>query len=548
MSSSFHPKPAFASAILALVVILFPQALCEAAPRDVLVPMRDGVRLATDVFLPDGSGPWPCVLSRTPYNKGGLRGAASPFVAQGYAFVAQDCRGRFASEGTYDPFRQDAEDGYDTLEWITREAWSNGRVGMFGASALGITANLAATQGHPALRCAYVIVAEGSARRNTVYTGGVYRKELNDGWLKSQRAENIIAETIRHPPGDRHWDWRELRDFHRRVSVPTYHVGGWFDIFAAGTIEHFSGLSQHGRGLAAGNQKLVMGPFAHGFLEGRLKFPKSDAASWLGQKEALRWFDRWLKDSKNGIDGEEPIQYYILGDPEDPKSPGNEWRSALSWPPPARPVSWFLQPDRELRRGIPAGEPGALSYDYDPRRPVPTVGGANLISGGKGPMDQRAIGERQDYLRFESEVLDAPIEIAGRVSADLYVASDAPDTDFAAKLVDVYPDGYEALLLDGILRARYREGLEREVFLKPNEVVAVEVDLGPIACVFNRGHRVALHVTSSNDPRFDPNPNTGKPLRADGEVRVARNSVHFGARQPSRLLLPVVREHGERRY
>ncbi len=514
--------------------------------KNVMVATRDGVKLATDVYLPEDEegGSWPCVLSRTPYDKNGLKGAAKGFVERGFAFVAQDVRGKHRSKGEYAPFRTDHHDGYDAVEWVARQNWSDGKVGMWGGSALGITSNLAATQVPPHLKCAYVIVAGASARSQTVFMGGVYRKKLNDGWLMLQGAGNAIEANVGNPAGSSYWDWREIADFHHRIEIPIYNSGGWFDIFAQGTIDNFVGLQARGAGLAAGNQKLLMGPWAHGALGGRLKFPGARAEQALNADRAYRWFERWLKGVRNGIDTEPPVRYYVLGDSEDPKGPGNEWRTARAWPPPSRPVSFFLHPGSKLKRGEPAAEHHTSRYSYDPDDPVMTVGGANLF-GGKGPIDQRAIGERKDYLRFQSEVLERPLEVAGRVWVDLFISSDAPDTDFVAKLVDVYPDGYEALLGDGILRARYREGLQKEVFLKKEEVVRLRIDLWSTAIVFNKGHRIALHVTSSNAPRFEPNPNTGKPLRADDEKRVARNAVHTGPSFPSRLLLPVVREYEE---
>jgi uncharacterized protein len=538
--------------ILALCCLALPAA--DPRQEDVLMPARDGTELATTIYLPPEGGPkWPCVLTRTPYNKDGARGQAREFVRRGYAFVAQDCRGRFQSKGEYDPFRTDHLDGHDAVEWIARQPWSDGKVGMWGGSALGITAHLAATQAPPHLLCAYVIVAEGSARSQTVYIGGVYRKELNDGWLTAQRAFATIGVSVRTPPSSPHWDWREMADFHRRIRIPIYEVGGWFDIFQQGTLDSFAGLEANGAGLAAGNQKLVMGPWAHGAIGGRLKFPDDRAAAALGGEDTYRWFDRWLKGIENGIDREPAVRYYVLGDPESPGAPGNEWRTAESWPPPAKITSYFLRAGKDgvrgggLAAGVPREEESATAYVYDPKNPVPTKGGGNLILGGKGPMDQREVGEREDYLRFSTEPLEEAIEVIGRIHADLYVESDAPDTDFVVKLVDVYPDGYEALITDGILRARYREGFEKEAFLKSGEVVPLRVDLWSAAIAFNKGHRIAVHVTSSNDPRFDPNPNTGKPLRSDTETRPARNAIHHDAAHPSRVLLPVTRQYGSQR-
>ncbi len=286
---------------IVVLSLLSSSALAEEKTFDVMVTTRDMAELATTVYLPAGEGPWPCVLSRTPYNKNGLRGFARQFVERGYAFVGQDCRGKHKSPGKWLPFRTDPEDGYDTVEWIARQPWSNGKVGMYGGSALGITTNLAATQAPPHLECGYVIVAPASARRNTVYMGGVYRKELNDGWLMSQGAADAIRDNIVNPPGSSYWDWREIAKFHRRIDIPIFQVGGWFDIFSQGGIDNFVGLQRHGAGLAAGHQKLVMGPYAHGRLNGRLKFPDSESGALAGD-DVQRWFARWLKGEKNGID------------------------------------------------------------------------------------------------------------------------------------------------------------------------------------------------------------------------------------------------------
>ncbi|MEM7233357.1 MAG: CocE/NonD family hydrolase, partial [Planctomycetota bacterium] len=238
-------------------------------------------------------------------------------------------------------------------------------------------------------------------------------------------------------------------------------------------------------------------------------------------------------------------QMKYLGDLVDPKAPGNEWRSAESWPPPNRPRSYFLQPNGKLSRDPVSSSTKtetAITYSYDPKDPVPTKGGNNLIFGGRGPVDQRGIKDRKDYLRFVSDPLERAVEMAGRVRCQLFVDSDAPDTDFVAKLIDVYPDGYEALVLDGIIRARYREGLMKEIPLEKGKVVTVEIDLWSTAYAFHQGHKISVHITSSNDPRFDPNPNTGDATRANDEKRVAKNTVHFSAARPSRILLPILRD------
>jgi hypothetical protein len=523
-----------------------PQTIQAAKPLDQMVPMRDGVKLATTIFLPDGNGPWPAVLIRTPYGKNTQATSSASWTARGYALVVQDCRGRFKSEGRYSPFAHDGVDGYDTVEWVAKQPWSNGKVGMFGASAMGITANLAAMADPPHLVANFVMVARSSIYSQSAFMGGVYRKELNDRWLKSQNAEWVITESLKHVVYDGYYDSNEMSKHWREIRIPVLNWGGWYDIFNQGNIENFVGLQEMGGGLAAGNQKLVMGPWGHGGID-EVKYPENSGTVFgkIALETALRWFDYWLQGKDNGIMEEPPVRYYTMGDVTDPKAPGNEWRTAWSWPAPAKMTSYFLASGGALAAKMPADQESADSYNYDPKSPVPTVGGGNLYLK-KGPMDQRAIGDRKDILKFATPVLASPVEVTGRVKVELWAESDAPDTDFMAKLVDVCPDGAERLVLDSAVRARFRDGFDHEVLMKKGEVYRFTIDLWSTSIIFNKGHRIAVHVTSSNDPRFDPNPNTGKPLRADTETRVAKNTIHHDRAHPSRILLPIVPANGKR--
>ena len=511
-----------------------------------MVAMRDGVKLATDVFLPasnNGKGPWPVVLMRTPYNKATMGAQSKQWTDNGYVFVVQDCRGRFKSEGKYFPFMDDHLDGYDTVEWSAKQSWSNGKVGMIGASAMGITANQASIMAPPHLVAMYVMVAPASAYQHAIYTGGVFRKEMNEQWLKSQNATDVLDLTIQHYKDDGYVDIREGSKHWQQVQVPVYNWGGWYDIFGQGNIDNFVGLQSRGGGLALGNQKLMMGPWGHGQLE-EVKYPANASQDLMGsmrnQSEPVRWFDYWLKGVSNGILEEPPVKYYVMGDVTDPKAPGNEWRTAQSWPPQSKITPYFMQANGKLSEAIVAEEKSSDTYKYDPKNSVPTIGGA-LLFGKKGPLDQRPIGERKDVLKFQTAVLDAPVEVTGKVEVELWAESDCPDTDWTAKLVDVYPDGTERLVLDSALRARFREGFDHEVLMKKGEVYKFKIDLWSTSLIFNKGHRIAIHISSSNDPRFDPNPNTGKPMRADGETRVATNTIHHSRVYPSRILLPVVK-------
>ena len=507
-----------------------------AKPIDEMVAMRDSVKLATSVFLPEGPGPFPAVLIRTPYGKGTQAVGYAAWLGRGIALVVQDVRGKGKSEGPYRPFMDDPTDGYDSVEWVAKQPWSNGKVGMYGASAMGITSNLAAMMQPPHLVATFVIVARASIFTQSAFMGGVFRKELNEIWLKNQGALDVLNETFKHNVYDHFYDVAEMPLYWHKIKVPVYNWGGWYDIFDQGNIDNFVGQQAQGGGLAAGNQKLTMGPWGHGRIE-EVKYPANAALSTTD--EALRWFDYWLQGKDNGIMEEPPVKYYVMGDVTDPKAPGNEWRTATSWPVPSKTTSYFLAPNGGLSEKLPAEAESADTYRYDPKNPVKTIGGQNLNIL-KGPMDQRAIGVRPDVLKFMTPALDAPVEVTGRVKVELWAESDAPDTDFMAKLIDVYPDGTERLVLDSAVRARFREGLDHEVFMKKGEVYRFTIDLWSTSIIFNKGHRIAIHVTSSNDPRFDPNPNTGKPLRADSETRVAVNTIHHDRAHPSRALLPVV--------
>lgn len=290
-----------------------------------------------------------------------------------------------------------------------------------------------------------------------------------------------------------------------------------------------------------GRQKLIMGPWTHGVLQakaGELTFP--EAKNPPGETEdPWRWFDHCLKGLDNGADRDPAVRYYVVGDVSDPQAPGNQWRTAEAWPPFAvRPTPYYLHGDRTLSARRP-DEAEPLAYLSDPANPVPTIGGIQLTLPA-GPMDQRAIEGREDVLVFSSEPLEGPLEVTGRVRAKLWVTSDGPDTDFFVRLCDVYPDGRSFNLCEGMVRARARNGADRERWLKPGRLAPLEVDVWSTSVIFNRGHRLRVHVTSSSAPGFDPNPNTGAPFRQGTETRIARNRVYVDAAHPSHLLLPVV--------
>ncbi|MHB8521158.1 MAG: CocE/NonD family hydrolase [Limisphaerales bacterium] len=528
---------------LALVCAQAPAS--STAKQTVMVPMRDGVKLGTDVYLPAGNGSFPVVLLRSPYNKSIGVGLGADGVKRGFAVVIQDTRGRFASEGENLPFYADAWgshwDGQDTLEWLARQPWCNGRIGTFGGSALGITQLLMAGSGTTRLTCEHITVGAPSLYDHCVYPGGVFKKAMIEDWLRvSQFSTNALRIWTSHPDYDDYWRERDISWRYDKVNTPAVHIGGWFDIFTQGTIDAFVGYQTRGGPNARGKQKLVVGPWTHGVAQdkaGELTFPNAKHPP-NHVDDSWRWFEHCLNGVNNGIEAAPAVTYYVMGDVRDPKAPGNVWRTANQWPPvPTTPTRFYFHLDRALSvLKFPRAD--SLAYDDDPRNPVPTVGGPQLTLPA-GPMDQRKLENRPDVLLFTSEPLTEPLEVTGRVRVQLWAASDAPDTDFFAKLCDVYPDGRSFNVCEGQIRARFRDSFRREKPLKPGKVYPFVIDLWSTSIIFNRGHQLRVQVTSSSAPGYDPNPNTGAPFRSNDETRVAHNTIYLDGRHASGIVLPV---------
>jgi predicted acyl esterase len=523
-----------------------PAKLADGA-TEVIAEMRDGVKLAGNLYLPAGTGPFPCVVQRTPYGKDAMFASpagAKKYTDAGYAYMVQDVRGKGRSDGFYQAFINDAFDGYDTIEWMAKQSWCNGKIGITGASAMGYTTMLAATMRPPHLKAAFAIVTP-STRLTGTYIGGAYKQKDSGDWSRGQGVpEETIAFTAANYPASSYWDRTEIADQRKYISIPTYQYGGWYDIFNEGNVRNFMYLQHEGAVGARGNQKLEMGPFGHGPLSGDMSYPNGGGIGNAqgGTDSEVRWWDYWLKGIDNGIMEEPPVKIYMMaGARKGNASAKNRWMYFGDWPPAPRAVNYYLHENGVLSTKAPAEAAASKAYAFDPAKPVQTIGGANLTFD-RGPMDQRPIGKRPDYLKFETPVLDKDVVIAGPVSMDLWASTDGLDTDFMVKLVDVYPDGYEAIVLDSALRTRYRDGREPDQIkmMTPGAPEKLTLDLWDTALTFEKGHKIAVHVTSSNYPRFDVNPNTGGNPGKDAKTRVARNTVFMDASKPSAIRLPVI--------
>lgn len=516
--------------------------------QSVMLPMRDDTLLSTKVFLPEGDGPWPAILTRTPYNQAPYARRATRYTDAGYVFVTQDFRGKFESHGFYEPYQTEMEDGYDTIEWIAQQPWCNGKVGMSGRSAMGIATNLAAASDPPHLVCGYIVTAPESLFDESYFMGGVFREHFRGNFMRLTGAEDQIPIMKARVVLDEQWKRTDFVFHRQNVDIPIYNVGGWFDMFAKGAITNFIQLQYHGREGARGNQKLLMETWGHSPIDGDLEYPGESGLDG-GFADEMRWFDYWIKGVDNGIMDEPAMTYYHMASArKGAVSPLNRKIGTNAWPPPARDTRYYLHERGGLSTARPTELGSATQYRFDPADPVPTIGGANYNNLPDrfpitvGPVDQRPIGERQDYLRFQTEPLTENVTVQGRIDFELWAATDGPDTDFMVKLIDVYPDGYEAILLDSPIRARYRNGRQPGdvAMMLPGRPERMTIDLWSISQTFEKGHRIAIHVTSSNYPRYELNPNTGEaPGSETIPPRVATNTIYHDYDHPTAVVLPV---------
>jgi hypothetical protein len=543
---------------------------------DVAVPMRDGVVLKANVFRPTAEGRHPAVLYRTPYGKQDEKwSGATNFATKGYVVVVQDCRGRGKSGGVWEPFLHEPQDGFDTQEWVGRQPWCNGRVGTSGGSYVGWTQWASAPGASPRLKAMVPMVPFGNTYEDLAYSGGAMMLGLLMGWgeavggisYESNKQHQVyghlplrsygdqftpripyLNDWVQHPTHDTYWKQRGINYRYRDITVPILNVGGWFDIFSKATLDLSTGVRTQSRSREARtNQFVIMGPWGHSVAvrkTGALDFgPEAELKVYSRQWD---WYEYWLKGRDNGIHQWPPYYLFVMGE--------NRWRGENEWPlKRTRFTPYYLHSeghansargDGSLVADVPAGDT-ADQYTYDGHDPVYTVGGNNIIGAAAGPQDQAFIESRDDVLVYTTPPLEPGVEVTGPVKLVLWASSSARDTDFTGKLVDVHPDGKAYNLCEGILRARYRRGLNRPSLLKPGRVERFEIDLWVTSNLFLPGHRIRLQVSSSNYPRFDRNPNSGLPFGTDTDLLPARQMILHDREHPSHLLLPVIPRTGQ---
>jgi putative CocE/NonD family hydrolase len=603
--------------------------------RDVRIPMRDGVELLADVYHPgkDGKpveGRWPVILVRTSYNKEVRPVSFIPnqdyFVERGYVFVIEDVRGRYKSTGRFYHGIYEEKDGFDTIEWIAKQPWCNGKIGMTGVSYLAAVQQAAAVSGTTHLSSMFHIQAPLSYYQNGVRRGGAFiqmvvpiaflfastsreanedpvlKKALTDAAMKGPEwfkrwpfdrgktslsrvpeDERFLIDTWVHPDYDNYWKdtalWEPNLRIDRWADVPAQYVGGWYDLYREN--EFYSTLAP----LKKSPIRLLMGPWAHGTYGsstlGDVDFGPEAALSSATQLELqLRWFDQTLKGLDTGILSDPPVRIFVMGGGDGRRGGagrlrhGGHWRSESTWPlPDTKFTDYYLHDSNSLSPAAPTESESANSYFYDPKDPVPTVGGASyyFIYPDRnptdprrwyvpyGPQDQREslstclfcktnlpLSARQDVLVFQTAPLDRDVEVTGPLTMKLWISSSAVDTDFTAKLIDVYPpsedypDGYAMNLADGILRTHYRNGFEKREMMKPGEVYPLTIPMFATANLFQKGHRIRVDISSSDYPAYDPNPNTGDPYMTGNHSVEARNTVYHDKARPSHIILPII--------
>lgn len=580
------------------VLLLIPIAIFLAGPRtlaaqtyevtfehNVAAKMRDGVTLRADIYRPKADGKFPVLLERTPYDKTNSSDFGWRAAARGYVVVVQDVRGRFASEGDWYTFKNEISDGYDTVEWVAALPYSDGKAGMFGGSYVGATQFLAAISHPPHLAGIAPDVTASNYHNGWTYQGGAFEQWFNESWATGLSQNTLFRyagqnsnaldwkdvlpltaypmdkvpdpkllapyfqDWLAHPNYDDYWKQISIEDHYSQVQVPVFTVAAWYDIFQGGSLRNYQLLkTQAGSESARNGQKLLVeigGHAGSGRKIGDLDF--GSAAPYDLDGQVLDWYDVIFKGKPAAPDAK-PVRIFVMG--------RNVWRDEDDWPlARAKSTRYFLHShgaansasgDGSLDTAAPSSSAAADakdSYVYDPANPVPTTGGPLCCDSqhlAPGPRDQRSVEDRKDVLIYSTPVFTQDTEVTGPVVLDLYASTSAVDTDFTAKLVDVWPNGFAQNLTEGILRLRYRNSQEAPELAKPGEIYHLKIDVWSTSNVFLAGHRLRLEVSSSNSPRFDRNLNTGEDQAHATRMVTATNKVYHDRQHPSALLLPIV--------
>ena len=549
----------------------------------VRIKMRDGVSLVADVYRPKGEEKFPVLLERTPYDRKDESSMAYELSSHGYVVVLQDTRGRYESGGDFYPFRDESQDGFDTVEWAAKLDYADGKVGMFGGSYVGATQMLAAQARPPHLVAIFPYLTGSDYYDGWTYQSGVLMQWFTSSWTSilavdtlRKRAEaslrpkewvaslpvesypilNIPSSSdlapyfhdwVEHERSDAYWRRWRISDHYREMNVKGLHAAGWHDLFLKGSIKNYTGLHTEASDpdVRAG-QRLLIGPWAHTPTSsegkvGDVVFGRNAVLDMTGT--ALKWFDYTLKGLQNDYAGAAPVRIFIMGE--------NVWRDEHEFPlARTRYTKYYLHSARGANGPTSDGElsltaPGSErpdQFEYDPKNPVPTIGGRLCcgVAVPPGPFDQRPNESRPDVLIFSTPPLERDLEVTGFISLDVYASTSAVDTDFTALLADVDQSGYARFLTDGVVRARYRDGTERPEEVVPGKVYKYTIDLWATSNVFKKGHRLRLYISSSNFPRFNRNPNTGEAMLGASRMVSAQQIVYHDGKYSSALTLPII--------
>ncbi len=561
-----------------MLLICVESALAEEAydvtiDFDARVKMHDGVELSADVYRPDAEGRFPVLLSRTPYNKNGSRALEFGiyFAEHGYVYIEMDVRGRGDSDGEFVPYRKDGLDGYDAIEWCAQQPWSTGKVGTIGGSYLARIQWLTAVLQPPHLTAMVSMVTPSDPFVEWPtglplpmdiswhhFCGGRIVQNLKAvDWSKihehlpiytmdeaAGRPNLYWREMVEHSKLDEFWEPIRYQDKFDQVLVPVFHVSGWYDDELIGTPINYIGMTTKGKTEEIRrSQKMLIGPWPHGLLRATRKLGDLDfgEGSVLDLKAIfLRWFDHWLKGIDNGIMKEPPVRIFVMGE--------NRWTDENEWPiARTKWTNFYFHGDGRANSlygdgGLSpkeAGKESPDSYSYDPEHPVPFITDPEFAQIG-GPDDYRPVERRDDVLVYTSEPMKKDTTVCGYICIELFASSSATDTDFMGKLLDVWPNGYAQRLADGMVRARFREGMEKPSLIKPGEIYMYSIDLWDTCQTFKKGHRIRVEISSSAFPKYDRNPNTGDQLGMSDRMKIAEQKIYHDSDHPSHIILPIV--------